>query len=71
MLFVFKNAFIIFQKLINNTLEKYLNNFVITYFNNILIYSDNLKMYYSHVHKILKKLNKRALYMTKLKAGLK
>jgi len=41
---------------------------VITYLNDILIYSDDLKTHCSHVHKILKKLNERALYVKKSKS---
>jgi len=68
MLFELKNALIIFQRLINNTLREYLNDFAITYLNNILIYSDDLKMHHSHVHKVLRKLNERALYVKKSKS---
>jgi len=48
-------------------LRKYLDDFAITYLDNILIYSDDLKMHHSHVHKVLEKLNKRALYVKKSK----
>jgi len=68
MSFELKNASVIFQRLINNTLREYLDDFAITYLNDILIYSDNLKMHHSHVHKILKKLNERALYVKKSKS---
>jgi len=68
MLFELKNTFIIFQRLINNTLREYLNDFVITYLNDILIYSDDLETHCSHMHKILKKLNERALYVKKSKS---
>jgi len=44
---------------------------VITYLNDILIYSDDLKTHCSHVHKILKKLNQRALYVKKSKSRFK
>ena len=43
MSFELKNASVIFQQLINNTLKKYLDNFVIMYLNNILIYSEDLE----------------------------
>ncbi len=43
MSFELKNASVIFQQLINNTLRKYLDNFVITYLNDILIYSEDLE----------------------------
>jgi len=68
MLFKLKNAPVIFQRLINDMLREYLNDFVITYLNDILIYSDDLEMHRSHVHKILKKLNERALYVKKSKS---
>jgi len=67
MLFELKNTSVTFQRLINNTLREYLDDFVITYLNDILIYSDDLEMHCSHVHKILKKLNERALYVKKSK----
>ncbi len=68
MLFELKNTPVIFQRLINNTLREYLNDFVITYLDDILIYSDDLEMHCSHVHKVLKKLNERALYVKKSKS---
>jgi len=68
MLFELKNTLTTFQRLINDMLREYLNDFAITYLDNILIYSDNLKMHCSHVHKVLKKLNKRALYVKKSKS---
>jgi len=71
MLFELKNAPATFQRLINDTLREYLNDFAITYLNNILIYSDDLEMHHSHVHKILRKLCERVLYVKKLKASLK
>ncbi len=71
MLFELKNALIIFQRLINDTLREYLNDFAITYLDDILIYSDDLKMHCSHVHKVLRKLNKRTLYVKKSKSKFK
>ncbi len=71
MSFKLKNISVIFQRLINNMLRKYLNDFIIIYFNNILIYSDDLKMHHKYVHKILAKLNEKALYMKKLKSRFK
>jgi len=71
MLFELKNVLATFQRLINDTLREYLDDFAITYLNNILIYSDDLKMHRSHVHKILRKLNKRALYVKKSKSKFK
>ena len=71
MLFGLKNTPTTFQRLINDTLREYLDDFVITYLNDILIYSDDLKMHCSHVHKILRKLNERALYVKKSKSKFK
>ncbi len=71
MSFKLKNVLVIFQRLINNILREYLDNFVIIYLNDILIYSDNLKTHYKYVYKILIKLNKRALYVKKLKSRFK
>jgi len=71
MLFGLKNAPVTFQRLINDTLREYLNDFAITYLNDILIYSDDLEMHCSHVHKILRKLNERALYVKKSKSKFK
>ncbi len=68
MLFELKNTLIIFQRLINNMLREYLDDFAITYLDDILIYSDDLEMHCSHVHKVLKKLNKRTLYVKKSKS---
>jgi len=68
MLFELKNALTTFQRLINNTLREYLDDFAITYLNDILIYSDDLEMHCSHVHKVLEKLNERALYVKKSKS---
>jgi len=68
MLFELKNTSVIFQRLINDTLREYLNDFAITYLNDIFIYSDDLEMHCSHMHKILKKLNERALYVKKSKS---
>ncbi len=71
MLFGLKNTPITFQRLINDMLREYLNDFTITYLDNILIYSDDLKMHHSHVHKVLKKLNERTLYVKKSKSRFK
>jgi len=71
MLFELKNTLVIFQRLINDTLREYLDDFVITYLNDILIYSDDLEMHCSHVHKVLRKLNKRTLYVKKSKSKFK
>ena len=71
MLFELKNTLATFQRLINDMLREYLNDFVITYLDDILIYSDDLKTHRSHVHKVLKKLNKRMLYVKKSKSRFK
>jgi len=68
MSFELKNAPVTFQRLINDTLREYLNDFAITYLDDILIYSDDLEMHCSHVHKVLRKLNERALYVKKSKS---
>jgi len=52
-------------------LREYLDDFAITYLNDILIYSENLEMHCSHVHKVLKKLNERTLYVKKSKSKFK
>jgi len=71
MLFELKNTLATFQSLINDTLREYLDDFAITYLDNILIYSDDLETHCSHVHKVLKKLNKRTLYVKKSKSKFK
>jgi hypothetical protein len=71
MLFELKNAPATFQRLINDTLREYLDDFAITYLDDILIYSDDLEMHRSHVHKVLEKLNERALYVKKSKSRFK
>ncbi len=71
MSFRLKNTSVIFQRLINNILREYLNDFVIIYLDDILIYSDNLKMHYKYVHKVLTKLNEWAMYVKKLKSRFK
>ncbi len=68
MLFELKNAPVTFQRLINDTLREYLDDFAITYLDDILIYSDDLEMHRSHVHKILRKLSERVLYVKKSKS---
>ena len=71
MLFELKNTPVTFQRLINDTLREYLDDFAITYLDDILIYSDNLEMHRKHVHKILRKLNERVLYVKKSKSKFK
>jgi len=69
--FELKNAPATFQRLINNTLREYLDDFAITYLDDILIYLNDLEMHRSHVHKVLRKLNERALYVKKSKSKFK
>jgi len=69
--FELKNTLITFQRLINDMLREYLNDFAITYLNDILIYLNDLKMHHSHVHKILRKLSERVLYVKKSKSKFK
>ncbi len=71
MLFELKNTPATFQRLINDTLREYLDDFAITYLNDILIYSDDLEVHCSHVHKVLRKLNERTLYVKKSKSKFK
>jgi len=71
MLFELKNALVTFQRLINDMLREYLDDFMITYLDDILIYSNDLEMHHSHMHKVLEKLNKRALYVKKSKSRFK
>ncbi len=68
MLFELKNAPVTFQRLINDTLREYLNDFAITYLDDILIYSDDLEMHHRHMHKVLRKLSERVLYVKKSKS---
>ncbi len=66
--FGLKNAPATFQRLINDMLREYLDDFAITYLDDILIYLNDLEMHRSHVHKILRKLNERTLYVKKSKS---
>ena len=52
-------------------MREYLNDFAIKYLDDILIYSDNLEMHCRHVHKVLRKLNERVLYVKKSKSKFK
>src|SRR6266487_4712617 len=63
MLFELINASTIFQRLINHVLYDHLNEFVITYLNNILIYFENKKDHKKHVKKVLKRFQKKKLYL--------
>jgi len=71
MSFELKNAPVTFQRLMNNTLREYLDDFAITYLDDILIYSDDLEMHCNHMHKVLRKLNERTLYVKKSKSKFK
>ena len=68
MLFELKNVLIIFQQLINDTIQKYLNVFVIMYLNDILIYSHTFEKHHKQIQKILKKLDEQILYVNKKKS---
>ncbi len=68
MLFELKNTLVTFQRLINDMLREYLDDFMITYLDDILIYSDDLETHCSHMHKVLRKLNERTLYVKKSKS---
>src|SRR5204863_5592645 len=63
MLFELTNASVTFQELINHVLYDHLNEFVITYLNDILIYSENKENHEKHVKKVLKRLQKKKLYL--------
>jgi len=52
-------------------LREYLDDFAITYLDDILIYSDDLETHCSHMHKVLKKLKERTLYVKKSKSRFK
>jgi uncharacterized protein with PIN domain len=62
MSFGFIEAFAIFQKFINDILQKYLNVFCIAYLNDILIYNRTQKKHLSHVRKMLESLRQASLY---------
>ena len=63
MLFKLINALAIFQKLINYVLYDHLNKFIITYLDNILIFFKTKKEHEKHVKKVLKKFQKKNLYL--------
>src|SRR5204863_1780391 len=63
MFFRLTNTSAIFQKLINYMLYNHLNEFVITYLDNILIYSENEKDHKKHVKKVLRRFQKKNLYL--------
>ena len=63
MLFRLTNMSAMFQKLINHVLYDHLNEFVIAYLNDILIYSENEKDHKKHVKEVLRRLQKKNLYL--------
>ena len=52
-----------FQELINHVLYDHLNKFIITYLNDILIFSEIKKKHEKHIKKVLKKFQKKNLYL--------
>ena len=63
MLFELTNALATFQELINHVLYDHLNEYVIAYLDDILIFSDNEKNHERHVKEILRRLQKKNLYL--------
>ena len=63
MLFELINTSAIFQELINHVLYDHLNEFVIAYLNDILIYFKNEENHEKHVKEVLKKFQKKNLYL--------
>ena len=63
MLFELTNTSAMFQKLINHMLYDYLDKFVIAYLDDILIYFKNEEDHKKHVKEILKRLQKKNLYL--------
>ena len=63
MSFKLTNTSATFQELINHVLYDHLNKFVIAYLNDILIFSETEKKHEKHVKKILKKFQKKNLYL--------
>ena len=63
MSFELTNTSATFQGLINHVLYDHLNKFVITYLNDILIYFKNEENHEKHIKKILRKLQKKKLYL--------
>src|SRR5438034_9232726 len=63
MSFELTNTSAIFQELINHMLYNHLNEFVIAYLNNILIYSENEEDHKKHIKKILRRFQKKNLYL--------
>src|SRR5436190_10224746 len=52
-----------FQELINHVLYNHLNEFVIAYLNDILIYFKNEEDHEKHIKKILRRFQKKNLYL--------
>src|SRR5436190_5760273 len=63
MLFELTNTSAIFQKLINHVLYDHLNKFVIAYLDNILIYLKNKENHEKQIKKILRRFQKKNLYL--------
>ena len=57
------NASAIFQELINHVLYNHLNEFVIAYLDDILIYSENEEDHKKQIKKILRRFQKKNLYL--------
>jgi len=53
-----KNASVMFQRMINDTIHEYLDDFTMTCLNDILIYSETLKEHKRHIKVIIKALQK-------------
>ena len=58
MSFKLKNASVMFQRMINDTIHEYLDDFTMTCLNDILIYSETLKEHKRHIKVIIKALQK-------------
>ena len=63
MSFELTNVSATFQELINHVLYNHLNEFVITYLDDILIYSENKENHKKHVKKVLRRFQKKKLYL--------
>src|SRR5436189_5619261 len=63
MLFELTNMSAMFQELINHVLYDHLNKFVIAYLDDILIFLKTEKKHEKHVKKVLKRFQKKNLYL--------
>src|SRR5204862_4546322 len=63
MSFELTNVSAMFQELINHVLYNHLNKFVIAYLDDILIYSENEEDHEKHVKKVLRRFQKKNLYL--------